>query len=110
MPTKKKTAKPAPAVRKTSLTFQEQITAAHLHFVQGLDQHIIAFAMGVNMGRINEACMAVRRGLLNAKHEPPAKNGSTPREAKHAGNDDVAQLSFARMNPDGENTKAAGTG
>jgi hypothetical protein len=50
--------------RKTALTFAEQITAAHLHYVQGIDQHVIAFAMGgVNPGRVNEACIAIRRAL-----------------------------------------------
>lgn len=49
--------------RKTSLTFAEQITAAHLHFVQGLDQHQIAFCYGVNQGRVNEACSAIRKAL-----------------------------------------------
>jgi hypothetical protein len=53
--------------RKTSLTFQEKITAAHLHFVQGVDQHVIAFAIGVNQGRVNEACMAIREALEKMK-------------------------------------------
>ena len=30
--------------RKTALTFEEKITAAHLHYVQAIDQHVIAFA------------------------------------------------------------------
>ena len=45
--------------RKTALTFEEKITAAHLYYVQGIDQHVIAFAMNVNMGRVNEACVKV---------------------------------------------------
>ena len=49
--------------RKTALTFAEQITAAHLHYVQGIDQHVVAFAMGVNSGRVNEACLAIRKAL-----------------------------------------------
>lgn len=49
--------------RKTALTFEEKIIAAHLHYVQGVDQHVIAFAMSVNMGRVNEACMAVKHAL-----------------------------------------------
>ena len=63
---------------KTSLTFEEKITAAHLHYVQGLDQHVIAFAMGVNPGRVNEACVAVRRTLRNEKpkSEIPEKPGN----------------------------------
>ena len=53
--------------RKTALTFEEKITAAHLHYVQGIDQHVIAFAMGVNMGRINEACVTIRKALGHIK-------------------------------------------
>lgn len=53
--------------RKTALTFEEKITAAHLHFVQGIDQHVIAFAMGVNMGRVNEACVTIRKALGQIK-------------------------------------------
>jgi hypothetical protein len=50
--------------RKTALTFEEKITAAHLHYVQGVDQHVIAFAMGgVNPGRVNEACVTIREAL-----------------------------------------------
>ena len=49
---------------KTALTFEEKITAAHLHYVQGIDQHVIAFAMNVNMGRVNEACLAVKHALI----------------------------------------------
>ena len=49
--------------RKTALTFEEKITAAHLYYVQGIDQHVIAFAMNVNMGRVNEACVKVGDAL-----------------------------------------------
>jgi len=60
-----------PTGGKTALTFQERITAAHLYFVQGLDQQTIAFAMGVNnVGRVNEACQAIRFGIQNYKQEP----------------------------------------
>lgn len=50
---------------KTTLTFEEKITAAHLHYVQGLDQHVIAFAMNVNSGRVSEACTTVKKALRN---------------------------------------------
>jgi len=55
--------------RKTALTFDEKITAAYLHYVQGVEQHVIAMAMGVNMGRVNEACLAIKRAI---KHGEPA--------------------------------------
>jgi hypothetical protein len=48
---------------KTALTFEEKVTAAYLHYAQGIDQHVIAMSMGVNMGRVNEACVAVRKAL-----------------------------------------------
>ncbi len=112
MPSKKKITKPSPTLRKTALTFQEQITAAHLHYVQGLDQHVIAFAMGVNQGRIGEACMAVRRGLLNAKlPQQTTTNGTAPREAKHVSNDDDVATEFSTTREsDGPNTKAGSSG
>ena len=54
---------------KTALTFEEKITAAHLHYVRGIDQHIIAFAPGVNMGRVNEACVTIRKALGRLSRE-----------------------------------------
>ena len=54
---------------KTALTFEEKVTAAYLHHAQGVDQHVVAMAMGVNMGRVNEACVAVRR-VLEPKSVP----------------------------------------
>lgn len=58
--------------KKTSLTFEEKITAAYLHYVQDVDQHIIALCYGINQGRINEACTAIR-DLLQGK-----QNGKQP--------------------------------
>jgi len=50
------------ADRKTSLTFQEQVTAAFMHYVRGISQQDIAMMMGgVNMARVNDACQAIRR-------------------------------------------------
>ena len=71
--------------RKTALTFAEKITAAHLHYVQGIDQHIVSFAMGVNPGRVAEACVAVRKAL------------TVPRDAKP---EDVTQLFPAKKEAD----------
>jgi hypothetical protein len=47
--------------RKGSLTFAERITAAYLHYVQYVDQQVIATAYGVNQGRVAEACKAIKR-------------------------------------------------
>lgn len=49
--------------RKTALTFEEKITAAYLHYVRGVEQTDIAVAFAVNIGRVNEACLAVKRTL-----------------------------------------------
>jgi len=55
--------------RKTALTFEEKITAAYLHYVHDVDQHIVALAYGINQGRVNEACLAIREAL-NGKAKP----------------------------------------
>jgi hypothetical protein len=53
--------KPAP---RTALTFEEEITAAFMHYVRGVSQQDIAIMMGgVNGGRVNEACLAVKGAL-----------------------------------------------
>lgn len=49
--------------RTGALTFEEKVAAAHAHFVHGVDQHVIAALLGVNQGRISEACTAVKLGL-----------------------------------------------
>ena len=58
------------------LTFEQKVQAAYLHFCKGLDQHILADVYGVNQGRINEACVAVRRALKpeenHDQNRPPA--------------------------------------
>jgi hypothetical protein len=48
---------------KTSLTFEEKITAAWAHYVKKHNQHDIAALMNVNPGRVAEACVAVRDAL-----------------------------------------------
>ena len=52
--------------RKTALTSEERITAAFMHYVRGIDQQDIAMLYGVNMGRVNEACRAVKAAADNA--------------------------------------------
>jgi hypothetical protein len=49
---------------KTALTFEEEITAAFMHYVRGIAQQDIAIMMGgVNGGRVNEACLAIKGAL-----------------------------------------------
>jgi hypothetical protein len=61
--------------RKTALSFHEKIIAAHLYYVQAVDPQTIAFAMNVSdVGRVLEACGAVRKVLRDNEEEAP--NGS----------------------------------
>jgi len=56
---------------KTSLTFEEKITCAFMHYVRGVSQQDIAIMMGgVNSGRVNEACQAIRKTLTPPGTEP----------------------------------------
>ncbi len=48
---------------KSSLTFEEKVKAAYLHFVMGVEQQLLAIIFEVNIGRINEACAAVKNAL-----------------------------------------------
>jgi hypothetical protein len=62
---KRRTYKNKGAPLKAFLDFHDQIRAAFLHYVVGLDQATIMIALGVaNQGRINECCVAVRKALL----------------------------------------------
>lgn len=56
--------------RRTVLSFEEKITAAFMHYVRGVEQQDIAMLYSVNIGRVNEACVAVR-GTLAGKEETP---------------------------------------
>ena len=50
---------------KTALSFEEKITAAYAHYVRGVTQSDIALVMGgVDIGRVNEACMTIKRALM----------------------------------------------
>jgi hypothetical protein len=55
--------------RKTALTFEEKITAAFMHYVRLIDQQDIAMMYGVNMGRVNEACLAIKHALQVSDEE-----------------------------------------
>jgi hypothetical protein len=55
--------------KKTALTFEEKITAAYVHYVHEVDQHIIALVYGINQGRINEACLAIREVLQDKERQ-----------------------------------------
>jgi hypothetical protein len=48
---------------KTQLTPDEKLRAAHAHLILGVDQAIIAMLFGVNLGRVNEAVMEVRKSV-----------------------------------------------
>lgn len=46
---------------KTSLTFEEKITAAYMHYVRKVEQQDICVLYSVNIGRISEACTAIKK-------------------------------------------------
>lgn len=60
--------------KKTSLTFEEKITAAWAYHVKGIDQHTIAAMYGVNGGRVAEACKLVETALNNPAWIDGGKN------------------------------------
>jgi hypothetical protein len=49
---------------KPNLTFEEEVTCAYLHYVRGVTQEIVAAAFATNQGRVNEACVKIKRALL----------------------------------------------
>jgi hypothetical protein len=59
---------PRPKTRKGKLTFEQQIIAAYLHYVEGIEQQVIAVALVTNSGRVNEACKKIKDALSR----PPA--------------------------------------
>jgi hypothetical protein len=61
---------PPRKTRKAHLTFEEEIKAAYLHFVEGIEQQVIAVAFTTNSGRVNEACKKIKDAL---KAEPGYK-------------------------------------
>ena len=58
---------------KAALTPAEKLRVAVAVLVDGFDQHKVAALMGVNMGRVNEAVVAVRQAIDpdNNELEPP---------------------------------------
>ena len=44
---------------KPALSPKERITCAYMHYVLGREQNEIAQTMGVNPGRVNEACLSI---------------------------------------------------
>ena len=59
--------------RKTALTFEEKITVAFMHYVRQIDQQDLAMLYGVNGGRVNEACLAIKHALAPPAPFPPVK-------------------------------------
>lgn len=69
------------------LTVEERMRAAVAHYCDGVDQHVIASVLGVNQGRVNEACRAIKAAatkptaalklLRNRTPQPPQDDGTT---------------------------------
>ena len=63
--------------QKTSLTFEEKIKVAYLHYCKGIDQYLIAEIFdGINQGRINEACVTIKKALLEGNKHEGRRNGT----------------------------------
>lgn len=61
------------ADRNAALTFEQQVTAAFVHYVRGVEQQDIAMLFSTNIGRVNEACVAVRRALNGVADKTPGE-------------------------------------
>lgn len=77
---------------KTALTPIEKLKVAYAVLIHGWDQMEVASLMGVNLGRVNEAVMAIRKAIdpEGMKAEAAAKGNSgkkTPRRALGRGAD-----------------------
>ena len=46
---------------KTALTPREKLKVAYFHEIEGINQHVLAALFEVNIGRINEAILPIRR-------------------------------------------------
>lgn len=51
--------------RKAALEPDEVLRVAYAHLVNNVDQHVLASLMGVNPGRVNEACKAIEWAMSN---------------------------------------------
>lgn len=49
------------STQKTALTPREKLKAAYLYEIRGIEQHVLADIFEVNVGRINEAIIPIRR-------------------------------------------------
>jgi DNA-directed RNA polymerase specialized sigma24 family protein len=49
------------------LTPEQRMIVAQAHYVLGISQEHLAFILQVNQGRINEACLAIRKAANNPK-------------------------------------------
>jgi hypothetical protein len=54
---------------KTDLTAREKLKAAYFHEIRGVAQHVLADMFEVNIGRINEAIMNIRKAINEEESE-----------------------------------------
>ena len=52
---------------KPELTFEQRIAAAYAHYCHCVPQDVIASILLVNMGRVNEACLAIKQAAERGK-------------------------------------------
>lgn len=67
---------------KAALTVEERIKSAYLHYILGIEQHAIAVAFEVNIGRVNEACLAILAAAQNPKEGAAKHNRRDHKVAK----------------------------
>ena len=58
---------------KQSLTRDEKMTCAYMHYVHNVEQQVLAILYMVNIGRVNEACIAILEAIepKKAKDDNP---------------------------------------
>lgn len=54
-------------LQTANLSPEERIRVAYMHFSRGISQEDLAAAFNVNQGRINEACLAIKKAADDPK-------------------------------------------
>jgi hypothetical protein len=68
-------------VEREALTFDEKLACAYLHYVRGIMEMDLAVAFNVNMGRVSEACTAIKDAVDGdrpyRRRRPKEESGGT---------------------------------
>jgi hypothetical protein len=75
-------------VEREALSFDEKLACAYLHYVRGIMQMDLAIAFNVNMGRVNECCLAIKDAVDGdrpyRRRRPKDDGGTLPLEGDGA--------------------------